>query len=156
MCTVTNVDGLRVFQGSRPYALFGEPLIKVCSESGTDYCDLTGEAQWIKRMIDKLVDSQIATAPSTSDIAKAVAREMQITMESLRGPSRKSSVVRARGLAMLLMRHWTDVSFQNIGEYFGGRDHTTVMHACKKTEEDLAKEVDLERMAERIRQKLKN
>lgn len=36
-----------------PYALYGEPLIKVCAESGTDYCDLTGEAQWIKRMVDK-------------------------------------------------------------------------------------------------------
>ncbi len=108
-----------------------------------------------KRLIDKLVDSQIAKAPSTSDIAKAVAREMQITMELLRGPGRKSSVVRARGLAMLLMRQWTDVSFQNIGEYFGGRDHTTVMHACRKTQEDLTKDVDLERMAERIRQKLK-
>lgn len=109
-----------------------------------------------KRLIDKLVDSQIAKAPSISDIAKAVAREMQITMELLRGPGRKSSVVRARGLAMLLMRQWTDTSFQNIGEYFGGRDHTTVMHACKKTEEDLTKDVDLERMAERIRQKLKS
>lgn len=108
-----------------------------------------------ERLIDKLMDSQIAKAPSTSDIAKAVAREMQITMELLRGPGRKSSVVRARGLAMLMMRQWTDVSFQNIGEYFGGRDHTTVMHACKKTEEDLTKDVDLERMAERIRQKLK-
>ena len=108
-----------------------------------------------KRLIDKLVDSQMAKAPSTSDIAKAVAKEMQITMELLRGPGRKSSVVRARGLAMLLMRQWTDVSFQNIGEYFGGRDHTTVMHACKKTEEDLTKDMDLERMADRIRQKLK-
>ncbi|WP_028217357.1 saccharopine dehydrogenase family protein [Paraburkholderia oxyphila] len=36
-----------------PYALYGEPLVKVCVESGTDYCDLTGETQWIKRMIDK-------------------------------------------------------------------------------------------------------
>ena len=34
-----------------PYALFGEPLVKVCAESGTDYCDLTGEAQWIRRML---------------------------------------------------------------------------------------------------------
>lgn len=107
------------------------------------------------RLIDKLVDSQIAKAPSTSDIAKAVAREMQITMELLRGPGRKSSVVRARGLAMLLMRQWTDVSFQNIGEFFGGRDHTTVMHACRKTEQDLEKDVDLERVAERIRLRLK-
>lgn len=36
-----------------PYALYGETLIKVCAESGTDYCDLTGEPQWIKAMLDK-------------------------------------------------------------------------------------------------------
>ncbi|WP_321908398.1 saccharopine dehydrogenase family protein [Paraburkholderia sp. J11-2] len=36
-----------------PYALYGEPLIKVCAESGTDYCDLTGETPWIKTMIEK-------------------------------------------------------------------------------------------------------
>lgn len=36
-----------------PYALFGEPLVKVCAESGTDYCDLTGEVQWIRRMIER-------------------------------------------------------------------------------------------------------
>lgn len=35
-----------------PYALFGETLVKVCAESGTDYCDLTGETPWIKRMIE--------------------------------------------------------------------------------------------------------
>jgi short subunit dehydrogenase-like uncharacterized protein len=34
-----------------PYALHGEPLVKVCTETGTDYCDLTGEVQWIRRMI---------------------------------------------------------------------------------------------------------
>lgn len=36
-----------------PYALYGEPLVKACVEQGTDYCDLTGEAQWIKRMVDR-------------------------------------------------------------------------------------------------------
>lgn len=36
-----------------PYALYGEPLVKVCVETGTDYCDLTGEVQWYKRMVDK-------------------------------------------------------------------------------------------------------
>jgi len=34
-----------------PYALYGEPLVRACVESGTDYCDLTGEVQWIRRMI---------------------------------------------------------------------------------------------------------
>jgi len=109
-----------------------------------------------KRLIDKLVDSQLNKPPMPLEIAKAVAREMHVSLELLKGPGRKSSIVRARGLAMLLMRHWTDVSYQNIGEFFGGRDHTTVMHACKKTQEDLTKDVDLERMADRIRQKLKS
>ncbi|MBR8071988.1 saccharopine dehydrogenase NADP-binding domain-containing protein [Burkholderia cenocepacia] len=36
-----------------PYALYGEPLVRVCAQTGTDYCDLTGETQWIRRMIDK-------------------------------------------------------------------------------------------------------
>ena len=36
-----------------PYALYGEPLVKVCAESGTDYCDLAGEVQWIRRMIER-------------------------------------------------------------------------------------------------------
>ena len=34
-----------------PYALHGEPLVRVCAETGTDYCDLTGEVHWIRRMI---------------------------------------------------------------------------------------------------------
>ncbi|MCU0975371.1 MAG: saccharopine dehydrogenase NADP-binding domain-containing protein [Steroidobacteraceae bacterium] len=36
-----------------PYALYGEPLVKACAETGTDYCDLTGEVQWIRRMIQR-------------------------------------------------------------------------------------------------------
>jgi short subunit dehydrogenase-like uncharacterized protein len=36
-----------------PYALYGEPLVKACVESGTDYCDLSGEVQWIRRMLQR-------------------------------------------------------------------------------------------------------
>ena len=49
MCAQTRV----VMSTVGPYALYGEPLVKACAESGTDYCDLTGETQWIKRMIDR-------------------------------------------------------------------------------------------------------
>ncbi len=108
-----------------------------------------------KRLIDSLLDSQIAKAPTLSDIAKVVGREMQLAMELLRGPGRKSSVVRARGLAMFLMRQLTDESYQNIGKYFGGRDHTTVMHACKKTEEDLTSDLELLRVVDRVKQRFK-
>jgi short subunit dehydrogenase-like uncharacterized protein len=47
MCAQTRV----VVSTVGPYALYGEPLVKVCAETGTDYCDLTGEAQWISKMI---------------------------------------------------------------------------------------------------------
>ncbi len=47
LCAQTQV----VISTVGPYALFGEPLVKVCAETGVDYCDLTGEVQWISRMI---------------------------------------------------------------------------------------------------------
>lgn len=47
MCDQTGV----IVSTVGPYALYGEPLVKVCAESGTDYCDLTGEVQWVGAMI---------------------------------------------------------------------------------------------------------
>ena len=49
MCNQTSV----VISTVGPYALYGETLIRACAVSGTDYCDLTGEAQWISRMIKR-------------------------------------------------------------------------------------------------------
>ncbi len=49
LCTQTRV----VLSTVGPYALYGEPLVKACAETGTDYCDLTGEVHWVKRMIDR-------------------------------------------------------------------------------------------------------
>ena len=57
MCAQTKV----VISTVGPYALYGETLIKVCAESGTDYCDLTGEPQWIKAMLDKYETSAKAS-----------------------------------------------------------------------------------------------
>jgi short subunit dehydrogenase-like uncharacterized protein len=49
LCTSTRV----VVSTVGPYALYGEPLVKACAESGTDYCDLSGEVQWIRRMAQR-------------------------------------------------------------------------------------------------------
>lgn len=43
--------GQLIISSVGPYALYGEPLVKVCAETGTDYCDLCGEVQWIGRMV---------------------------------------------------------------------------------------------------------
>ncbi|WP_323750944.1 saccharopine dehydrogenase family protein [Marinobacter sp.] len=52
MCEQTKV----VISTVGPYALYGEPLIKACVATGTDYCDLTGEVQWISRMVKRYED----------------------------------------------------------------------------------------------------
>jgi short subunit dehydrogenase-like uncharacterized protein len=57
MCDQTRV----VISTVGPYALFGEPLVKVCAETGTDYCDLTGEVQWIRKMVDRYEDAAKAS-----------------------------------------------------------------------------------------------
>ena len=44
-----------------PYDLYGEPMIRACCETGTDYCDLTGEPQWIKKMQDRYAEKAKAS-----------------------------------------------------------------------------------------------
>ena len=66
-------------------------------------------------------------------IAAAVGKHHDISVSELRGKSRAQSVAAARGLAMHLARTLCGASFAVIGRFFGNRDHTTVMHACRKT-----------------------
>jgi chromosomal replication initiator protein len=66
--------------------------------------------------------------PMMSDVAEAVARYYHVTLGDLRGKSRRASIVRPRQVAYYLCRVLTFQTYQDIGWYFGGRDHTTVMH----------------------------
>ena len=65
----------------------------------------------------------------------ATARYFSLRLSDLRSPVRRRVLVNARGVAVYLARHGTGKSLQEIGRYFGGRDHTTVMHSCRRTEE---------------------
>ncbi len=91
---------------------------------------------------------------SLSSITNAVSRYFRQKPTELRSGSRKQRIVRARSLAMLLARRMTSKSMHQIGEYFGGRDHTTVLHAIRKTEALLEEDTDLRRAAEEVTEKL--
>jgi chromosomal replication initiator protein len=86
---------------------------------------------------------------SPKRIAEVVAEFYNITLEDLIKQSRKKEFVKPRQIAMYLIRKQLDSSFPSIGSFFGGRDHTTVMHAVEKMsdlikqKESFKQEVDL-------------
>jgi len=67
-----------------------------------------------------------------TDIIGQVAKYFHLTFEDIVGSSRTKNVVIPRQIAMYLAREMTSMSLMDIGEVFGGRDHTTVMHACTR------------------------
>ncbi len=66
------------------------------------------------------------------NIQKTVAEYFKIRVADLSSKNRKQSITRPRQMAMCLARELTSHSFPEIGDAFGGRDHTTVMNACKR------------------------
>ncbi len=74
---------------------------------------------------------------AASSIMDTTAAYFDVTIDELCGPSRSRSLVTARQVAMYLCRELTELSLPKIGQLFGGRDHTTVMHAERKIREGL-------------------
>jgi chromosomal replication initiator protein len=72
---------------------------------------------------------------SIEDIQAAVARHHGVTVAELKSPSRAARLTWPRQLAIHLARQLTRAPLQTIGEAFGGRNHATVLHACKRVEE---------------------
>jgi chromosomal replication initiator protein len=73
-------------------------------------------------------------------IQKSVSDYFQIPKEDLMGKTRKKEISNARHVAMYFAKSFTNFSLKAIGEHFGGRDHTTVMHAIDKVRADLDKD----------------
>ena len=86
-------------------------------------------------------------------IQKVVADYYNITVEVLKGKKRSANIAYPRMVAMYLCRALTDQSFPRIGLEFGGRDHSTVIHACDKIEEDLKNNGQLKEIINEIKSK---
>ena len=93
---------------------------------------------------------QVALHPITVSTARLFALEPS----ELRGASRRQAVVTARSVAMYLARQLTAKSFDQIGRYFGGRDHTTVIYGYRKTERLLKNDPAIRRAVEQLQEEL--
>jgi chromosomal replication initiator protein len=90
-----------------------------------------GFAQEVLRELFHVHDRLI----TTENIQKAVAEYYKLRVSDLLSRRRPRNIARPRQMAMALCKELTEHSLPEIGEAFGGRDHTTVLHACRKIEE---------------------
>ncbi len=85
-------------------------------------------------------------------IARAVSDYYSVPMDVLQGQKRDKAIVMPRQIAMFLMREETDVSLLRIGAELGGRDHSTVLHACDKITRESAVNDELRREIAAVRE----
>ncbi len=122
--------------------------------------------------------ANLNSSPVTVDLAETVLRDLiahqhgpqisaplimqecseyfQFSINDLKGPSRTRTLVQARQMAMYLCRELTDLSLPIIGKHFGGRDHTTVMHAERKIKDNLASDRTLYNQVSELTSRIKS
>ncbi|WAH37009.1 chromosomal replication initiator protein DnaA [Alicyclobacillus dauci] len=92
---------------------------------------------------------------TVSHVQKIIGDHFGLRMDDLKGKKRTRNMAFPRQIAMYLTRELTDMSLPRIGEAFGGRDHTTVLHACDRINEEIAKDPELKATIDRLAQAIR-
>ncbi|WP_075039600.1 chromosomal replication initiator protein DnaA [Anoxybacillus sp. MB8] len=111
--------------------------------------DLAAEA------LKDIIPSSKPKVITIQDIQRVVGEHFNLKLEDFKAKKRTKSVAFPRQIAMYLSRELTDCSLPKIGEEFGGRDHTTVIHAHEKISALIQTDVQLQKQLKEIMEKLK-
>jgi chromosomal replication initiator protein len=120
------------------------------------YASLTGQIitlDMAKNVLRDLIGDKKKIV-AMEDIQEAVCTQFHVKMTELKSRRRSKTLVHPRQIAMYLCRELTDASYPEIGRQFGGKDHTTIIHACRQVakakETDTALHTTLETLKEQI------
>lgn len=128
-------------------------LIKVAS-----YASLTGKTIDLaatEMLLQDVLMEQAQNALTTEDIQKRVADHFQIRHSDMTSKRRPNNIAIPRQIAMYLTRTLTKHSLQEIGDAFGGRDHGTVIHACKAVDNMMEQDGQMRSSIEFLRNQLR-
>ena len=104
---------------------------------------LSGLPLTLDHVASLLHPKKLKVSTSPEKILQIVGEHYQVSLEDLKGSSRRREISSARQVGMYLMRQHTDLSLPKIGEVFGGKDHTTVMYSCEKIAQQQEKNPEL-------------
>ena len=127
-------------------------IIRILAKSSLMNQDI--DFDLVKEVVKERVGGQIMSSVSVEDVVRRVSDVFNIPEKTIIGKSRKMEIVEARQVAMYLCRCLIGDSLSNIGVCFGGRDHTTVIHAMRKIEKKKKSNKKLDKVITRIQQEL--
>ncbi len=108
----------------------------------------------LAKEVVKAIVKDTTVKVSIEEIQRVVCEHFQIPPDMLKAKIRKQEIVTARQIAMYLCKELTDSSLKTIGLHFGGRDHSTVIHACQSVEEDMRRSEKFRNLVESLRRKI--
>lgn len=123
----------------------------------TAHCELNkrrATLEYTQTILEGILDRPQQRSIDSQKVIEAVSMYYNMSQEDLCGKCRKQEIVRPRQVAMYLLRKENNASFPSIGNQFGGRDHTTAMHACEKIEKLLEHDEELSQDINFIRERL--
>ena len=109
----------------------------------------------IRDVVQERVGNSYLSEVTIEDVVKKVSSLTRIKEKDITGKSRKMEIAEARQLSMYLCRNIIGTSLSNIGFYFGGRDHSTVIHAVKSIDKKQEKDSRLRNQVSSIKQEFK-
>ena len=129
-------------------------LIRVAAQAKFTSSEIT--LPLAKDALKDILPTNIDTRITIDMIQNEACRFFSLSMSDLKGSKRNQSIVFPRQIAMYLSRELTDSSLPRVGDKFGGRDHTTVIHAINKISKLIKEEREVFTMVQQITSRLKN
>ncbi len=115
-------------------------ITKLVTMASLEHVELTRE--FAEPIVEQYYQHTVAK-PGFNQIVDLVSNHFNISVEEMKGPSRKAPVVHARHIAIFLTRRITGDSWKHIGSQFGDRDHTSIMHGYQKIDEQMHHDKEL-------------
>ena len=123
------------------------------------YSSMTGQPitlELSELALKEIFDQKQPKKVTAEMIMQTVSDYYSVTLSELVGPTRKREVTVPRQVAIYLTREMTGMSLPQIGEVFGGRDHTTIMHSCKVMENAINKDSSMKNLVNSVKNRVQN
>ncbi len=108
----------------------------------------------LAKEVVRSIIGEVRTHITVEEIQRVVCGHLGIAEDLIRAKTRKQEVVNARQIAMYLTKELTNSSLKTIGTHFGGRDHSTVIHAYQTVEDGMTKDPKQKNLVQQLRAKL--